>query len=694
MIPLALLAPVFVAAAAAVVIPLLVHLVHKEKKEALAFPSLMFIRRTPYPFSSRQRIRDWLLFLARCAVITLSAFAFARPVFSRPTAARDPGRRGTEVALLIDRSFSMRYANRWARAREEALRIVDALGPGDRLTVIPFDRRAAIVNDATGDKAQLRAALDSLTPGDEGTRLAPAVSLAARLLGASELPRLRLAVVSDFQRTSWDLTDEVTLPPGTEVTPVDVSGTVSDRSVRTVEVKRDPGGDASRVTVSARVVKLGAAERAIGARLEVGGREVARRAVDLPRDGGATVTFGAVPVPNRPVAARIVIDGDELTGDDEFHFVLSRPPVVPVLVVEHAEALPERNIFLTRALEIGDSPGFDALVRRSDRVTAADLAGRRVVILADAGLPAGIGAPRLEALVRGGGGLVNFLGERTGARAWPANGRRLVPGALANPTDRLGERGAVLGVIDRSHQALAVFSGARSGDLSSARFFRYRPIDTTEGVLARFDDGAAALTEHQLGRGRVLTWGSSLDGYWNDLPRQPVFLPFVHQLVRYAAAYRDQKRFHAVGEGVRPADVSLADSPPPDDAAARWSVVTPSRKRVAVGGPGAPPALEIREAGIYEIRPSGSPGADPQLLAANIAPAELDFATFDVLRLTNALAPAGVPTAATAPDPRQALTDREQRQSLWWYILAVTAAILAVEGILARRASANRLEPV
>ena len=68
-----------------------------------------------------------------------------------------------------------------------------------------------------------------------------------------------------------------------------------------------------------------------------------------------------------------------------------------------------------------------------------------------------------------------------------------MPGRIAAPTDRLGERGAVLGVIDRGHQALSVFSGARSGDLSAARFFRYRPIEASEGVLAKFDDGAAAL---------------------------------------------------------------------------------------------------------------------------------------------------------------------------------------------------------
>lgn len=689
MTPLALLAPIFMAAAGAVLIPLLVHLVHKEKKEALAFPSLMFVRKTPYPFSSRQRIRDWLLFLARCAVITLVAFAFARPVFARRPAAAVAGEGGYEVVVLLDRSFSMQYSTRWTRAQEEARKAIDAIGPGDQLTVVAFDRRAAAVTEPGNVKAILKAGVDSLKPGDESTRLSPAIALATRMLSQSERPNRRLVVISDYQRTSWDLTDELSLPPRTEVVPVDVSGAVTDRSVRAVEVRRSPEGPA-RVQVSARITKLGAAERGVTARLEVGGRTIAQGTTDLPGDGGGVVSLGTVPVPDRPTPAKIVLEGDELRGDDTFHFVLTRAPVMPVLVVEHRDAPPERGVFLTRALEIGDAPGFDLVARRSDRVTASDLQGRRVVILADAGVPGGLGGAGLEAFVRSGGGLINVLGERTSERSWPANARALLPGNISAPADRLGQRGAVLGVVDQGHPALSVFSGARNGDLSAARFFRYRAIDTTEGVLARFDDGSAALTEHTLGKGRVLTWGSSFDGYWNDLPRQPVFLPFVHQLVRYAGAYREQRRSWSVGDALQPGDLAGVAG----TEGGRWSVITPSGARLAVGGADAPPSLELRQAGIYEVRPSGAPNAEPRIVAANVDPAELDFATYDVLRLTNALTPAVTGATAAAGDGLPTLAEREQKQSLWWYLLAVAAIILAVEGLLARRASTNRLEPV
>ena len=87
------------------------------------------------------------------------------------------------------------------------------------------------------------------------------------------------------------------------------------------------------------------------------------------------------------------------------------------------------------------------------------------------------------------------------------------------------------------------------------------------------------------------------------------------------------------------------------------------------------------------------PNAEPMLVAANVAPEELDFATFDVARLTNALQPLGSSAApAASADPQVTLAEREQKQSIWWYVLAVAAIILFTEGLLARRTGAQRLQ--
>jgi Mg-chelatase subunit ChlD len=135
-------------------------------------------------------------------IIALAA-AFARPVLTRARRAAETG--GTEVVVLLDRSLSMRYGARWATAQDAVRKRIAALGRDDRLTLVPFDLRAAALNEPSADAAMLRAALDGLKPVDAGTRLAPAVAVARRALGISRLPRREVMVVSDFQRSSWDL---------------------------------------------------------------------------------------------------------------------------------------------------------------------------------------------------------------------------------------------------------------------------------------------------------------------------------------------------------------------------------------------------------------------------------------------------------------------------------------------------------
>ncbi|HET6679675.1 MAG TPA: BatA domain-containing protein, partial [Gemmatimonadaceae bacterium] len=124
-----LLAPWFLAGLGAIAVPILVHLIHKERKDVQFFPSLMFLHRIPYQAVRRQKIRHWLLFLMRCAAVALLALAFARPFLTgRAAAAGLSGGGARDVVLLLDRSYSMGYDTRWARALDSARAVVASLG--------------------------------------------------------------------------------------------------------------------------------------------------------------------------------------------------------------------------------------------------------------------------------------------------------------------------------------------------------------------------------------------------------------------------------------------------------------------------------------------------------------------------------------------------------------------------------------
>ena len=90
---MAFLSPLAFAALAAIAIPIFIHLIQRERKRVVAFPSLMFVRRIPYQSVRRRRIRHWALLAVRAAAIALIVAAFARPFFRQSAAGRGSDRR-------------------------------------------------------------------------------------------------------------------------------------------------------------------------------------------------------------------------------------------------------------------------------------------------------------------------------------------------------------------------------------------------------------------------------------------------------------------------------------------------------------------------------------------------------------------------------------------------------------------------
>ena len=117
-----------------------------------------------------------------------------------------------------------------------------------------------------------------------------------------------------------------------------------------------------------------------------------------------------------------------------------------------------------------------------------------------------------------GGGLFLSLG---GSHAVERRRLPLLPGKLWRvPVERLTGGGGTLGYLDYSHPVFDDFKDPRNGNFTTMRFFKYRPLTPapTDKVLARFDDGAAAMVERVVGSGRVIAFTSTLDNRWNDFP--------------------------------------------------------------------------------------------------------------------------------------------------------------------------------
>jgi hypothetical protein len=341
------------------------------------------------------------------------------------------------------------------------------------------------------------------------------------------------------------------------------------------------------------------------------------------------------------------------------------------------------SLYLAKALAIGTAPAFEVDAVPPGQVTLAQLERHAVIVLNDVAFPPAVSNGVLLRYVERGGGLLVVLGEHS---TWPAAEAALLPGTLGGVVDPPGGHNGSLGFLNYSHPIFEVFKAPRSGDFSGAHIFRYRSLDVTAPgsdvrVLARFGDGGVAASEQRVGTGRVIAWTSTLNDAWNDLALKPVFLPLVHQMVRYLARYEQPTAWYTVGQAL---DVA-------ERAAGRGDrvVLTPSAQRVALSGPDAPRFVELGEQGFYEIRPTGARSGRPFTVAVNLDPAESDLTPMDPRELVAAATGHATPEPSQAPASTVTAEETERRQAIWWYLLLAGVLMLAAEMVVANRLSRN-----
>ncbi len=129
-----------IAGAAAMTLPIWIHLLLKQRARPMDIGSIRFVKNVVRRTKSRQRIQRWLLLAMRALAMLLIGFLFARPFL--PDTPVDG--RTREVAVLIDRSASMSAVHdNGVTAMDAAVRraqqFVASLGDRARVHIGLFD---------------------------------------------------------------------------------------------------------------------------------------------------------------------------------------------------------------------------------------------------------------------------------------------------------------------------------------------------------------------------------------------------------------------------------------------------------------------------------------------------------------------------------------------------------------------------
>src|SRR6185295_12049593 len=378
----------------------------------------------------------------RILLLIALALAFAGPLLSeRVVPVADANAR--LHAIVIDKSLSMQYGERWQRALAEADKVLGELRSSDRVMLATAEgRRVSVIESAVpaSQAGTIRGVLRGLKPGIERLDYGLALSTADNWLG-SPRPPVVLHLISDLQQSAAPLRfADLEPPPQTQLMLHDVGNAATENvfiqgaSLKTVDTR------SLEVTVRGAAAKP--QQRQVV--LAIDGKEYARRGVELP----ASAAVAAPPVEGEggdlgpdfapqtvasPAAKVMFTDlqlsagshrievslepTDTLPQDDRFYAVLEHADPKALLVATDSRA--DDVSYFASAIGSLAAPTLSVEERAPETIGTAALTGYSLMVIADVGALTDIQAKRIKEYVAAGGSVLATLGTRTAIEAGP-----------------------------------------------------------------------------------------------------------------------------------------------------------------------------------------------------------------------------------------------------------------------------------
>ena len=186
-------------------------------------------------------------------------------------------------------------------------------------------------------------------------------------------------------------------------------------------------------------------------------------------------------------------------------------------------------------------------------------------------------------------------------------------------------------------------------------------------VILATDQQIPLLTERTVGDGRLLVFTSALDPLWNNLPLEPLFVPFIIRSIEYLR-----------GESAAAKRLSLGDS----------ISVAPGAQLVNSDGNSLRDLSDLTrrgsftftEPGVYTVRSA----AGNSYLSVNTDPRESELGSLELSQIERwrALGSGDNTNNAAAVEVDSPVSTR---QSLWYWILLCLLAVALIESLCSHR---------
>ncbi len=705
-------------------VPVVLHLIMRQRPRQLEFPALRFVRQAQELNRRTMRLRHWLLLLLRMAAIGLLALALARPSMQTGPGASLAFFADREspvaAALIIDTMPHMLYRHdnltRLEAAQEMSAWLLGQLPSDSQVSIVDGDTSEAVFQVDLGAARQRISRLESSATARSVAQL---LSAAVELLRSSALRR-ELYVFTDLSRASWPADTQsvverlradlssigvyvidvgVTEPQNFSLGELRLSGQVLSRnSPLSVTVDVSSVGVAGRKTIESFILGRATDQGADLPPLE----KRAVETVDVGPNSAQLVELkiGALEPGTRQGVVRIA-GGDGLPTDNERYFTIEVRQAWRILVAAPPPA-DRQAYFYTQAVapalfRQNGQARFDCHLVEFAALAAQPLDEFAAVVLLNPPPLANDVWNKLTTFALGGGGVAVCLGENATQRESfnQSAAQELLPGPLdAIARFPLGD--VHLQTDDRPHPLLSKFRPLRDAipweDFPVYRYWRFAELTPGSDVACAYSNDKPAIIERTVGQGRSLVVTTPLSeppqlrdrDRWNLLPSGLEPWPFVmlaNELTLYLVGSRDEQLNYL------PAQTAVLRLEP-GERLSTYNLFTPRGDSLRRNLP--PQQTSIIEStttqvGNYRLEAGGAQGGVRRGFSVNLPTdaTRLDRVSRDDLKAY--FGSLSVRVATTREQIERDVSTQRVGHELFGLLIGVVAIVLGCEHVLANR---------
>lgn len=541
----------------AVGIPLIIHLINLRRPRKIQFSTLSFFKELQKSTIRRIRIKRFLLLGLRMAAVLCLAIALAQPFLPPSVTGSSGGEQPKTIILLIDNSPSMERIDSNGpfldQARQVAQEIIAGARDRDRFLVVSTNGPVNL-SVPTG-KIRAGELVEEIDITKTGNYLDASVNQAVEELSRSATRQGIIYLITDGQASQIEPLKDQSLDPGANEAPVPFqlvtvgsSGqqniAVSDLRLRSQMLNRE-----NPVQLQVEVKNFGEATAANQfVSMQVDDQMLGQYEIDLDPGETQNLEFELIPGRTGDIGGKIVIEGDEVTYDNEHYFVVSIPSSRSVLRITDSDTRSaDFQSYLKQALEAA------TLTKTQISFEEVQLANLNQLGWAefDALILDGISeVPEylfgdLQRYVQNGKGILFLPSEQGSVNNYNRFLEQFKAGRI---TGIRGEYGsfkpiARLGALREGHPVLdEIFDkpGDEAINVDLPELFFYYLLqpgeNTTSFTILASDTGDELLVEHKFGNGTLVISTLGADPGWSNFPVNPLFAPLFYRTALYISS--------------------------------------------------------------------------------------------------------------------------------------------------------------